>query len=126
MPKSTYLNDSYINVLRGIPFVPPAALYVALFTVAPGIGGGGTEVSLGGYARQLMTLTAPSSGQSANVADVLFPVASLDWGTVVAFAIFDASAAGNLLYFGNLSAARLIQATDQIRFPAGQLIATET
>lgn len=126
MPKTYYLSNNVLNVaLRGIPFTPPAVIYVSLYTVAPGVGGGGTEVAGGSYARQTVTLTAPVSGLCSNTADVLFPVASLSWGTIVSFALMDASSGGNMLYFGNLSTPRLVLASDQVRFPSGQLICQE-
>jgi hypothetical protein len=126
MPKSTYLSDAIINAaLRNTPFTLPTTVYVAVFTVAPGVGGGGTEVGIGGYARQTATFSAPSSGVSSNTTDVLFPVATLNWGTIVAFALFDASSGGNMLYFGNLSSPRSVLANDQVRFPTGQLVCQE-
>ncbi len=85
--------------------------YVALFTVA-GIdaGTGFTEVSGGSYARvatagsdwNSASGSAPSTISNANA--ITFPTASGDWGDVVAFGLFDASTAGNLMvwdYFGN-------------------------
>ena len=127
MPKSTYLSNSVLNAaLRNVPYTSPATVYVALFTVAPNAGGGGTEVSGGSYARQPVTMTAPVSGQTSNAADVVFPTASADWGTVVAYAYFDALSSGNMLYFGNLGASRLVLANDQVKFPASQLVTSES
>jgi hypothetical protein len=127
MPKAIYLDDNFINVaLRNTPFTPPATIYVALYTVAPGVGGGGTEVSGGGYGRQTVTFVAPINGQSSNVADILFPIAIAPWGTVVAFALLDASSGGNMLYFGNLSTPRNVLASDQVRFAVGQMLVSET
>jgi hypothetical protein len=126
MPKSTYYDNVTLNAgLRNTPYTSPVSVYIALFTIAPGVGGGGTEVTGGSYARQLVTWTAPSSGSVSNVADVVFPVASADWGVVVAFAIFDNAVSGNMLYFNNLGAARTVLTNDQVKFPAGQLIVTE-
>jgi len=127
MPKSIYLINEVLNsVLRNTAFVVPTTSYVALYTVAPGIGGGGTEVTGGSYVRQAATFAAPSGGASATSADVVYPIATADWGTVVAFALFDASTAGNLLYFANLTVSRSILTNDQVKFPSGQLIVTES
>jgi len=99
MSKSNYLEDNLLNhVLRAIPYTPPASIYVALFTTAPTDSTPGTEVTGGSYARQPVTFTAPSSGTCANVADITFPTATVGWGTVTSFGLFDQGAAGNLLY----------------------------
>jgi hypothetical protein len=126
MPKSTYFDNSMLNAaLRNTPYTSPTSVFVALFTTAPLAGGGGTEVSGGSYARQLVTWTVPSTGSVSNVADVVYPVASATWGVVVAFAVFDNAVSGNMLYFNNLGASRTVLTNDQVKFPAGQLICTE-
>jgi hypothetical protein len=122
MPKSYYLDGNILNaVLRGIPYTSPVASYVALFTTSPTRAGGGVEVSGGSYARRPATWTAPSSGMSSNASDLEFPVASALWGTVTSYGLYDASVGGNLLYFADLNAPRLVQINDQMKFPTGQL-----
>lgn len=117
-----YFENLLLNhTLRAQAWTPPASIYVALFTVAPGEAGGGTEVSGGGYARQAVTFGAASGGACSNSADVTFPVATANWGTIVAIALFDAASAGNMLYYGNLSASKTINSGDQLKIPAGQL-----
>ena len=126
MPKSYYLDNSFVNAtLRNTPYTSPLVVYLALYTVAPTASGGGTEVSGGGYGRQPITFSAPVNGSTSNSADITFPIALADWGTVHAFGIFDVSSGGNLLYFGNLSAPRDILTADQAKFPAGQLVCSE-
>lgn len=126
MSKTNYLETVLLNhVLRATPYSAPATVYVALFTAAPDDTGGGTEVTGGSYARQSVTFTAPAPDSVSNTADVLFPTATADWGTIVAFAIMDAPTAGNMLYFANLTASRTVLTSDQFRFPAGQLIVNE-
>lgn len=126
MPKTHYLDNTFLNAaLRGIPFTPASTIYVALYTAAPTVSGGGTEVTGGGYTRQTVSFTTPASGQTSNVSDVVFPIASAAWGTVVAFGLLDAASAGNLLYFNLLSVPRTVGINDQVRFPVGQLIASE-
>ena len=91
-------------------FTMPTA-YVALFTaVGSDAGSGFTEVSGGAYARvataagdwNSATGSAPSSISNLNA--LTFPTATADWGTIIAFGLYDASTAGNLLawdFFGN-------------------------
>lgn len=124
--KTNYLETALLNhVLRNTAFTSPTTIYVALFTVAPDETGGGTEVSGGSYARQTVTFTAPSPDSISNVSDVTFPVATANWGTIVAFALMDAASGGNMLYFENLTTSRDIFTSDQLRFPSGQIIVTE-
>lgn len=127
MPKTYYLDNNFVNLaLRNTAFTPPATVYVALYTVAPTASGGGTEVSGGNYGRQLVTFSAPVNGQTSNTADIVFPVATGSWGTITSFALLDNSSGGNMLYFGTLSSSRLVQASDQVKFPIGQLAVLET
>ncbi len=127
MPKSTYSAHNSINaVYRGTAFTPPSSVYIALFTIMPGVGGGGTEVSGGSYARQLITFGSPSAGSSSNSIAATFPVASGVWGTVVGYAYYDSATSGNLLSFMNLSASRTVGTGDQVIFDVGQLVVSES
>jgi hypothetical protein len=109
------------------PGFPPATVYLALFTAAPTDQGGGTEVSGGGYARQAVTFAAPtdngasSGSQTSPTADVTFPVATADYGTVVAAGLFDAATGGNLLLYGSLTESKTINAGDQFKMPSAGL-----
>jgi len=126
MSKSNYLETQLLNhVLRNTAYASPATVYVALYLVAPDETGGGTEMSGDGYARQPVTFTAPAPDSCTNDADITFPIATGDWGTIVAFGIFDAASAGNLLYSNNLTASREILTSDQFRIPSGQLLVSE-
>lgn len=124
--KTNYLENAVINhVLRNIALASPATVYVGLFTAAPGEAGGGTEVSGGAYARQAVTFIAPVDGATENSADVTFPVAAANWGTITHFAIFDALTVGNMLYHGTLTTARTVNSGDQAKFLAGALDVAE-
>lgn len=127
MPKSYYLCNKMLDAaLRNVAYVPPATTYVALFTTSPTPSTAGVEVVGGGYTRQSATYGAPVNGTTDNTTDVTFPIAMSDWGTITSFGVFDAPVGGNLLYFASLSSSRYIATNDQVRFPVGQLIATET
>lgn len=127
MPKSNFLNNIVLDLaLRAQAYTPPATVYIALYTVAPTAGGGGTEVTGGAYVRQAVTFNAPAGQTVTSAADVIFPIATASWGTVVAYSIMDQSVAGNMLYFNTLSSSRLVSINDQVRFPAGQVICTES
>ena len=104
----------------------PTSWYVALYTVAPGESGGGTECSGTSYARQSVTFsvtgTAPTT--ASNSAAVEFPTAGGSWGTIVAAAILDASTSGNMIAFADLTTAKTIDTGDVLRFNTGALTIT--
>ncbi|MEK9714091.1 MAG: hypothetical protein VW258_16125 [Thalassolituus sp.] len=104
----------------------PTAWYVALYTVAPTDTGGGTEVSGTSYARTAVTfsVSGTSPATAANSAAVEFPEAGGSWGTVVAAGIFDASTAGNLLAYANLTASKAVDTGDVLRFNTSALTVT--
>lgn len=126
--KTLYLSTALLNhVARGIPFAMPAAMYVALYTVAPTSAGGGTEVVGGSYARQLVAFGAPNgSGVSANTGTITFPVAGASWGTIVAVAFLDAVTTGNMLYQGAVVTPKTVGVGDDIGFGAGILTIGES
>jgi hypothetical protein len=121
-----------------VSFTAPAALHVGLYTTAPTDTGGGTEVSGGSYARVSVApsttnwaatnaagSTAATStgtgGTTSNNATITFATPSATWGTVVAFGIFDAASAGNLLWYGTLTTSKTINSGDTVTFAAAAL-----
>lgn len=98
----------------------PTAWYLALYTVAPGEGGGGTECSGTSYARQSFTMNV-SGNLATNTANVEYPTAGSSWGTLVAVGVFTAVTGGTLIAYGDLTAAKTIATGDVLRVPAGDL-----
>lgn len=112
----------------------PANLYLALFTTTPTLGNtGGVEVSTTGgtgYARvPLLRADATwndfSGGNDqlyTNAQELVFPIPTANWGTIVSLGIFDASTAGNLLFISTITTSKPIQVGDgAARVLAGQL-----
>ena len=135
---SDYLENKIIDqVFRAQAFSFPSTLYVGLLTAAPSDTGGGTEVSGSNYSRVSVaaslanwagtqgsgTTTASSgaTGTTSNNNTLTFPVPSATWGTVVAFGIYDAASAGNLLFYGTLTISKTINSGDTVTFPAAAL-----
>ena len=108
-------------MLRNQSYTPPTTVYLALFTSAPSDAGGGTEVSGGSYARQAVTLSAASGGASSNSADITFPQATADWGTVTHCALMDAASSGNMLMWTPLDASKTINNGDTFKINSGDL-----
>ena len=122
---SNYLENALINgTIRGTTFTAPATVYVGLFTSDPTDAGSGTEVSGGSYARQSATFTAPSNGATVSNADITFPQATGNWGTVGWIGIFDALTTGNLLYHTALDASKTIETGDIFKISSGNLSVT--
>lgn len=138
---TNYLENRLVDHLfRAATLAKPTALYVALFTAAPSDAGGGTEVTGGNYARVNVApadlnwsatqggtsgASSGTAGATGNAAVIAFANPSAAWGSVTHFAIFDAATAGNMLLWGALSVARVVNNGDPgPRFLAGQLTVT--
>lgn len=122
---SNYLENALINgTLRATTYTAPTTVYVGLFTTDPTDAGSGTEVSGNAYARQTATFAAPSNGAATTNADVQFPQATGNWGTVTHFAIFDALTTGNMLYHGALTTSKVIETGDVFKIATGSLTVT--
>lgn len=118
--KSVYTEDKWLNMWKGTGFTFPSTVYVALLTTNPtdDAGTGLVEVTTSGtaYARQPIvgssgwSSIAPVSGgsgttpeQMSNAAVITFPTPTANFGTVVGIALYDASTAGNLLYWASIT-----------------------
>ena len=69
--------------------------------------------------------SVPANGAVQNTVPVLFNTATLAWGRISVFGIFDALTAGNLLYFDNLQAPRMSVAGSVLAFKTGELVVVE-
>jgi hypothetical protein len=108
---SNYAADNVLAYQVGKTAMPSLPVtYLALFTaVGTDAGTGFTEVSGGAYARVITTGdwgaaagTAPAT--IASNAALTFPTATANWGTVIAWGLYDALTSGNLLiwdFLGN-------------------------
>lgn len=127
MTRTTYLADALLDhTLRNTAYTSPTTVYVGLFTAAPTIAGGGTEVTGGSYARVAATFGAAGSRSITNTSAVSFPTATGDLGTATHFGIFDASSGGNLLHFAILTTSKTILTGEDYAFAIGELVVTET
>ena len=103
---------------------PPTSIYLSLHTSDPGLTGTG-EVTTGvGYARQLITLTAPlDSGTDEvieNVATATFgPAVGVGFGLVTYLGFWTALTGGNFLN-GGVTSNRSVVAGDSYVFAAGE------
>ena len=127
--KTDFLENKQVDLYwRGQAFSTPVTIYFALFTVAPGDAGGGTEVTGGSYARvgvsaslanfagtQGVGTTTASSGTSGTTSNnnaITFPTPTANWGVVTHVAVFDAASAGNMHVWAVLTIAKTINNGD--------------
>lgn len=129
MPASTYLaNALYNHVYRNTSYTSPTQTYVALFTSSASLAAlkAGTltnEVSGGAYARVAVTWGSPTDGDGA-ATTTTFTTASAGWGTIRYAAIMDASTAGNVLEYGQLTSDVTINTGNTFQFNASAMTAT--
>ena len=136
MPKGTTTANDVINaVLRAVDpaWRSGATRYVSLHTASPGAGGDQTtnEANFGSYARVAVTastgFSAASGGSTSNTGLIQFPECTSGSNTVTYVAIGTASSgAGQLLYFGALTASRDISTGIQAQFAISALTVTES
>lgn len=114
MPGKTQTQaDAVLNVLRATNITAPGTVYVGLFSTVPANdNAAGTEQSAGGYARASVAFGAPATDSGnvrkvSNSGTVTIGPATADWPASVGFGIYDASTAGNLLYWDYLLGPRI-------------------
>lgn len=122
--KSNYLEGKIIeHVLRNVSYTSPTTVYSALFTSDPTEANSGTEVTGGSYARQATTFGAHSGGVCLNSAPISFT--SMPSATVTHIGIYDASTAGNLLYYGALSTSLTVTTGSTVTFATSSISVSE-
>lgn len=100
--------------------------YVSLHTADPGTTGA-SEVSGGAYARQGPTTFTNAGSEptvASNSAIITYPAATVAWGTITHFGIWDAVTAGNFRGSGAMTTPKPVNIGDTARFAAGALTIT--
>lgn len=132
--KSNYLEDGLLNhVMNGASMTSPGAtLYISLHTASVADAGGGAEVSTSGtaYARLAVTknttnFPTSSTGTISNGTLLQWAVATANWGTVTSLGVWDASTAGNLYYWGDLTSSQTVNTGNRFEIPIGDLDISE-
>ena len=122
---SNYLENKILDhVLKNVSYTSPTTAYVGLFTSDPTDAGTGTEVSGGSYARQALSVTTASGGITTSSADITFPQATANWGTISHIGILDALTSGNLLMHTPLTTSKTIENGDILKISSGNLTVT--
>lgn len=133
---SDYEEAKVLDAIFGQTALPSVATaYVALYTVTPtDADASGTEVTGGSYARQAVTnnttnfpnATGTTPVSKANGVAITWAAApTANWGTIVAWAIYDAASAGHQLAWGPLAVSKTINNGDAApAFAIGSLTIT--
>lgn len=113
-----------------MPFTPSTSLatqtlnsikndtpFLALYTSSPTVGGGGTEVSGGSYARQPITYSAITGGSMSNSSAITYN--GLPNSTITHYGVLNAATGGTLKGFGALNSPVSVVSGDQLQFPVG-------
>ena len=100
--------------------------FLALFSVAPGEAGGGTELTVANnYARIACGFSAASGGAVNNAGTVTFTATGGAWSAIVGHAIMDAASAGNMLYYEDSVSGPTLDNGDSYEFDPSDITVTE-
>ena len=122
---STYLQTKVLDHVRGKTSYTMPANHIALFTANPTDAGGGTEAAYTGYARVSIpgaSWNAASGTSGSNGVAVAFGACTAGSSSVTGFGVYDASSAGNLLFWGTCTLSVSVGITPQ--FGVGDLVVT--
>ncbi len=108
MYATNFYETAILNTMRGTTLTAPATMYLALFLTDPtDTGQAGTEVSYSEYQRQPISFAAPAEVTGGvgiqNDAQITFPKAADDGGTVAYIGIMDSVNGGNMWAHGKLT-----------------------
>jgi hypothetical protein len=126
---SNYLEDQITGWIAGTTFAAaPTATFVQLYSQDPGEGGGATGAL---YSRVSVASGAGSwtrgtggNGTITNASAVTITSSATATASATHVAVFDASAAGNLLFYGALTTAKTIASGDEVKFNTSALTLT--
>ena len=137
MPFSNALLTSLCQLVYGqTPFTPPTTVYVGLSLTTPGADGSNvTEPAANaGYTRIAISNDTshfhaapgqpPTGERQSNTLAIQFPVATLDWGQVVAVVLYDSPSGGFFLGYGLLATPQNIVGGDIFQIAADTLTIT--
>lgn len=127
MYATNYLEEKFLNILRGVPLSAPARMYIGLYMSSPTeTGTSGIEANYAGYQRVEISFAEPSVMNggigTSNSATVTFAQATTDSGTVTHIGISDSQVGGNMLLYGELTEPLTIKANEAPTLLQGEII----
>lgn len=124
---SNFMEDAITAFINGTTFpAAPTNTFVQLYSQDPTDAGSGTgalytrvEYAAGGWTRG-----TGGAGTLSNTNIITITSDAASGATATHFAVFDATTAGNLLFFGALGTSKVIAVGDEVKFNALQLTLT--
>ena len=121
-----YAENKTLELLVGKTAFATPTTYIGLFTGIPDEdGAGGTEASLGNYARIVTAggdWEAAAAGAIQNANDLSFAEASgTNWGLIVGIGIWDAITVGNMIFWMPLASNKQVDIGITFRLEAGEI-----
>jgi flagellar capping protein FliD len=108
----TTLANKWLDMLRAVAFTAPAGTFIKLHTADPGAAA--TTAPSAVTTRQSATFSAAASGAIALSNTPAFAMTASE--TISHISVWDASTAGNVLFTGALTTARVVVNTDTLTF----------
>lgn len=125
---SNYLEDQITGWIAGTSMTAPTATFVQLYSQDPTDAGSATGAL---YSRVTVASGAGSwtrgtggAGTITNASAITITSSATATASATHFAVFDASATGNLLFYGALSTNKTIASGDEVKFNASALTLT--
>jgi hypothetical protein len=129
---SNYLEDQITNWIAGTSMTAPTATFVQLYNGDPtDTGLGGTPIVIATAARTSIASGTGSwtrgtlgNGTITNASAFTITTSATATASATHVTVWDASASGNLLFFGALTTAKTVASGDEVKFNASALTLT--
>ena len=122
---SDYWENEILDHIFDKDGLTPPTMFVGLSTADPIDDGTGLAEPSGNNYTRVQTSASdwnPASGGAlSNLVEIVFAMATSNWGTMTHFALFDAATGGNMLAFGSLDESKTVGSGDIAKFAAGDL-----
>lgn len=123
---SNYWENKLLDYIFGKAGLTAPVIYLGLLTAEPDEDGTGLAEPSGNAYQRVQTSASDwnvsAGGSLDNSGDIIFPMATGNWGTVTHFALFDAATGGNMLAYGTLSPAKVVGSGAIAKFAASDLV----
>ena len=113
LPSTALITDTLNLIKNNTP-------HLALYTVSPSAGGGGTEVSGGSYARLPITFGTITGGSMSNTTALTF--SGLPNATITHYGILTSLTGSTLKVYGAINTSAVVISGDQVQFPIGSIV----